>query len=232
MAMLHCLRRIRLLSPLVPHRHEVSLEFAASSSPSRTIAPEPNTVAAALMVTAPHQFHERYGFSLQAYSTERLRPRSDACYKTLLPYAGSFNGSIARVARAATAVVAARQHGFADELARLKLRGTGAGPRADMTLASCYEEVASNDMDDGNETLGRLDRLVAGRSKDEFDWESSLVVLWLGSTLGVMEDCTDWLNDAGKAAASSPVVKEVIAGCAALSPYIRIALHLAHAIKF
>lgn len=158
----------------------------------------------------------------------------DACYKTLLPYAGSFSGSIiARVARAATAVVAARQHGFADELARLKLRGTGAGPRADETLASCYEEVASNDMDDANETLGRLDRLVAGvTSKDEFDWESSLVVLWLGSTLGVMEDCTDWLNDAGKAAASSPVVKEVIAGCAALSPYIRIALHLAHAIKF
>nr|XP_034570511.1 uncharacterized protein LOC117835251 [Setaria viridis] len=146
----------------------------------------------------------------------RLRPRSDACYKTLLPYAGSFNGSIARVARAATAVVAARQHGFADELARLKLRGTGAGPRADMTLASCYEEACRR----------------RERSKDEFDWESSLVVLWLGSTLGVMEDCTDWLNDAGKAAASSPVVKEVIAGCAALSPYIRIALHLAHAIKF
>jgi hypothetical protein len=157
----------------------------------------------------------------------------DTCYKTLLPLAGSFSGSIARVARAATAVVAARQHGFASELTRLKLRGTGAGPRADMTLASCYEEVASNDMDNTNVTLGRLDRLVAGvRSKDEFDWESSLVVMWLVSTLGIIEDCTDWLNDVGKAAASSPTVKEAIAGCAALSPYIRIALHLAHAIQF
>ncbi|XP_072146507.1 uncharacterized protein [Setaria viridis] len=146
----------------------------------------------------------------------RLRPRSDACYKTLLPYAGSFNGSIARVARAATAVVAARQHGFADELARLKLRGG-------------VKRHGRRQRDAGPPRQACRRR---ERSKDEFDWESSLVVLWLGSTLGVMEDCTDWLNDAGKAAASSPVVKEVIAGCAALSPYIRIALHLAHAIKF
>ncbi|OEL13088.1 hypothetical protein BAE44_0025892 [Dichanthelium oligosanthes] len=156
----------------------------------------------------------------------------DACYRILLPYAGSFHGSIARVARAATAIAAARRHGFADELARLKLRAPRAGRMANMTLASCAETVAGSDMD-ANTTLGYLDNLVAGvRSKRAFEWEHSLAMNWLGSAFTGMWQCTDWIYGAGEGVAALPAMKEVIAGCTTVSPYMHIALDLTYAVKF
>lgn len=95
----------------------------------------------------------------------------ETCYNMLLPYADSFHGSLARVARTGAAIAIDRQHALTDEIARLKNRGTGAGSRADMTLADCLDTV-SDSASDANVTLGRLDDLVAGvKSKKDFDWE-------------------------------------------------------------
>ena len=156
----------------------------------------------------------------------------DACYNLLLPYADTFHGNLARVARAASAFAGARQRDFADELARLKLRGTGAGRVADMTLGDCYDTVSGDNMF-ANETLGHIDNLVAHvGSKKDFDFQRIMAQDWLQSSGSGMMQCVDWFHDAGEAAVSSPVGKEVIVGCTTVSSYMDIAFMLVNAIKF
>ncbi|TVU46055.1 hypothetical protein EJB05_05573, partial [Eragrostis curvula] len=114
----------------------------------------------------------------------------DTCYSVLLPNVTSFHGSLARVARTAATIAVAKQHRFVEDLAHLKLRSTGAGRVADMTLVN--------------------DQLLRH---------------------GVMQ-CIDWLHAAGEEALSNQTVKEVIAGCNDVSPYMDMALNLVNAIKF
>jgi hypothetical protein len=121
----------------------------------------------------------------------------DACYSLLLPYADSFHGSIARIARTSATLAVERQHNLTDELARLKLHGTGAGRIADMGLSSCSYTVATS-YNDANVTLGLLDDLVAGiKSKEDFEWKRSLVQSWLDSSGSVMGQCVDWNSHCG-----------------------------------
>ncbi|CAN6282159.1 unnamed protein product [Urochloa humidicola] len=156
----------------------------------------------------------------------------DACYNLLLPYAHTFHGNLARVARAASAIAEARQHDFADELARLKLRGTGAGKVADMTLTDCSNEVSTSNMF-SNEILGHIDNLIArnGTQKD-FDSHRFFAQELLTSAESGMMQCVDWFHAAGDAAVSSPVGKEVIDGCTTVSPFLHIAHMLVNAVKF
>ncbi|KAK3146664.1 hypothetical protein QOZ80_3BG0269710 [Eleusine coracana subsp. coracana] len=156
----------------------------------------------------------------------------ETCYNMLLPYADSFHGSLARVARTSASLAIDRQQALTDEIARLKLRGTGAGSRADITLGSCFDTV-SNSGSYPNVTLGRLDDLVAGvKSKKQFDWEKLLAQDWLYSSVSAMYECVDWIHDAGEAAMSSPVLKKVIAGCTTAVPYMEIAVDLTNSLKF
>uniref|UniRef100_K4AJA1 Uncharacterized protein n=2 Tax=Setaria italica TaxID=4555 RepID=K4AJA1_SETIT len=156
----------------------------------------------------------------------------DACYNLLLPYVDTFHGNLARVARAAAAIAGARQRDFAGELGRLKLRGTGAGKVADMTLADCFNEVSTSNLF-ANETLGHIDNLV-GRlgSREDFDSQRVLAQELLYSTESGLMQCVDWFHGAGEADVSSPVGKEVIDGCTTVSAYVDIALMLVNAIKF
>jgi len=55
---------------------------------------------------------------------------------------------------------------------------------------------------------------------------------WLQSSGSGMMQCVDWFHDAGEAAVSSPVGKEVIVGCTTVSSYMDIAFMLVNAIKF
>jgi hypothetical protein len=144
----------------------------------------------------------------------------------------TFHGNLARVARAASTFAGARQHDLADDLARLKLRGTGAGRVADMTLGDCYDTVSGSNMF-ANETLGHIDNLVVQvGSKKDMDSEQILAREWLESSDSGMMQCIDWFHDAGEAAVSSPVGKEVIVGCTTVSSYMDIAFMLVNAIKF
>ncbi|CAN6282158.1 unnamed protein product [Urochloa humidicola] len=156
----------------------------------------------------------------------------DTCYNLLLPYADTFHGNLARVARAASAIAEARQHDFGDELDRLKLRGTGAGKVADMTLADCSNEVSTSNMF-SNEILGHIDNLIArnGTQKD-FDSHKIWAVDYLTSAESGLTQCVDWFHGAGEAAVSSPVGKQVIDGCTTLSPYLHISHMLVNAVKF
>ncbi|TVU46006.1 hypothetical protein EJB05_05519, partial [Eragrostis curvula] len=157
---------------------------------------------------------------------------ADTCYNLLLPYADSFHGSLARVARTSAGLAAGQQHALSDELARLKLRGTGAGRVPDMILADCFNLVQSSDMF-ANETLGRLDNLVAGmKSKKDFESQKFLAQDWLSASGSGLVDCLDWFHGAGDTAASSPVVKEVMAGCTSVFPYMEVALGLTNNIQF
>ncbi|TVU46009.1 hypothetical protein EJB05_05522, partial [Eragrostis curvula] len=168
---------------------------------------------------------------LQASCALTLERAAD-CYNLLLPYADSFHGSLARVARTSGVLAAARQHDFTKQLARLKLRGTGAGNVADQTLDGCLDTISSDDTG-ANVTLGRLDRLVAGiKNKKEFESERSLAQDWLYSSGSEMLQCVDWIHFAGDAALASPVLKEVIAGCNTIAGYLGIASELTIAIKF
>ncbi|CAL4918045.1 unnamed protein product [Urochloa decumbens] len=157
---------------------------------------------------------------------------ADFCYNLLLPYADTFNGSLARVARAASAIAEARQHDFTEELARLKLRGTGAGKVADMALTDCSNEVSTSDMF-SNETLGHIDNLIAHQgSQKDFDSQKITAVEFMTSAESGLTQCVDWFHSAGEAAVSSPVGKEVIDGCTTLSPYLQISYMLVDAVKF
>ncbi|CAL4934879.1 unnamed protein product [Urochloa decumbens] len=157
---------------------------------------------------------------------------ADFCYNLLLPYADTFNGSLARVARAASAIAEARQHDFADELARLKLRGAGAGKLADMALTDCSNEVSTSDMF-SNEILGHIDNLIAHQgSQKDFDSQKISAVEFMTSAESGLTQCVDWFHGAGEAAVSSPVGKEVIDGCTTLSPYLHISHMLVDAVKF
>ncbi|CAL4934882.1 unnamed protein product [Urochloa decumbens] len=156
----------------------------------------------------------------------------DVCYNLLLPYADTFHGNLARVARAASAIAEARQHDFADELARLKLRGTGAGKVADMALTDCSNEVSTSNMFE-NEILGHIDNLIAHQgSQKDFDSHQFFAKDLLYSAESGMMQCVDWFHSAGEAAVSSPAGKVVIAGCTTVSGYVDIALMLVNAIKF
>ena len=101
-----------------------------------------------------------------------------------------------------------------------------------MTLADCSDEVSGNSMFT-NETLGHIDNPVAhvGSEKD-FDSQRMLAQGLLQSAGSGMMQCIDWFHDAGEAAVSSPVGKEVIDGCTTVSSYMNIALMLVNAIQF
>ncbi|TVU46001.1 hypothetical protein EJB05_05513, partial [Eragrostis curvula] len=91
--------------------------------------------------------------------------RSDACYRLLLPYADSFRGSLARVARTSAGLASARQHAFSDDLARLKQHGTGAGAMADMALVSGGATGWT-----GTRPPTELDRLGFDQSSKAIEW--------------------------------------------------------------
>ena len=101
-----------------------------------------------------------------------------------------------------------------------------------MTLGDCYDTVSGSNMF-ANETLGHIDNPVAhvGSEKD-FDSQRMLAQGLLQSAGSGMMQCIDWFHDAGEAAVSSPVGKEVIDGCTTVSSYMNIALMLVNAIKF
>ena len=102
-------------------------------------------------------------------STCNATSHPDACYNNLLPYADSFNGTITRVAHTSGDIAVARQHALSDELAHLKLHGTGVGRIADEALVDCSNWIAGDAMF-ANETQGHLDNLIAGmKSKGDFD---------------------------------------------------------------
>lgn len=128
------------------------------------------------MAPAPAPSSSATGF-LRSSCTATKAP--DVCYNLLLPYVDTFHGNLARVARTASTIAGTRQHDLADELARLKLRGTGAGKVADMTLSDCSNEAARGNMF-ANETLGHIDNLIAhtGSKKDfesELFWAKDLL---------------------------------------------------------
>ncbi|TVU45993.1 hypothetical protein EJB05_05504, partial [Eragrostis curvula] len=132
---------------------------------------------------------------------------ADACYNLLLPYADSFHGSLARVARTSAGLAITRQQGLTDEIGRLNQSGTGAGRMADMVLADCFNTV-STEAQGANETLAHLDHLVAGvKSQKDFASEKLFAQDWLYSSASSMSECIDWIHD--DPARSSPVLKEV-----------------------
>ncbi|KAL6851673.1 hypothetical protein ACP4OV_020237 [Aristida adscensionis] len=162
---------------------------------------------------------------------QHWHPR-DMLQHGLLPYADSFHGSLARVARAGAGAAVARQRGLMDELARLMLRGTGAGRAADMTLVDCYNGLEAKDHG-SNEMLSHLDRLVAGvGSKQEFDEHVRSAGDWLSISQSLTVMCVDWFNILGEAVVSSPVVKEVIDGSNDLVSYMQMGINLTFSIKF
>ncbi|KAK3146679.1 hypothetical protein QOZ80_3BG0270120 [Eleusine coracana subsp. coracana] len=156
--------------------------------------------------------------------------RPDTCYN-LLPNVSSFHGSLARVAREATTIAAAKQHRFGEDLTHLKLQGTGAGRVADMTVVSCYDMVSSSDKC-ANKTLGHLNNLVSGvKNKRDFT-EKDETINWIGVAGSGMMMCVDWFNAAGEEALSKKTVKKVIASCNDVSTYLEIAIYLVSALKF
>ncbi|KAK3149924.1 hypothetical protein QOZ80_3AG0224870 [Eleusine coracana subsp. coracana] len=158
--------------------------------------------------------------------------RPDTCYNLLLPNVSSFHGSLARVAREATTIAAAKQHRFGEDLTHLKLQGTGAGRVADMTVVSCYDMVSSSDKY-ANKTLGHLNNLVSGvKNKRDFSSEKHEAINWIGVAGSGMMMCEDWFNAAGEEALSKKTVTKVVASCNDVSTYLEIAIYLVTALKF
>ncbi|KAL6851671.1 hypothetical protein ACP4OV_020235 [Aristida adscensionis] len=191
-----------------------------ASATARNISPQAPTPAPSPSSTAVASF-------LRASCANTGIP--ETCYSILLPYADSFHGSLARVARAGAGAAVARQRGLMDEFARLMLRGTGAGRAADMTLADCYNGQETSDRG-AKEMLSYLDRLVAGVGSKEFDEQVWWAGQWLSSSDMIM--CVDWFNMLGEAVVSSPVVQEVIVGSNDLYSYMHMGLILTLSIKF
>lgn len=182
-----------------------------------------------IMAPAPAPSSSATGF-LRSSCTATKAP--DVCYNLLLPYVDTFHGNLARVGRAASAIAGGRQHDLDNELAGLKLRGTGAGRLADMTLSDCSNEAARGNMF-VNETLGHIDNLIARTGgKKDFDSEQFWARDLLDSAHSGLLQCVHWFHDAGEAAASSPVGKEVIAACTTVAGYVDIAFLLVNAIEF
>lgn len=101
-----------------------------------------------------------------------------------------------------------------------------------MTLAGCLDTVSTS-ATEANVTLGRLDDLVAGvKSKKDCDWEKFLAQDWLSASESALTECVDWIHDAGEAAMSSPVLKEVITGCTTVAPCMVFAIDLTNSLKF
>ncbi|KAL6854346.1 hypothetical protein ACP4OV_019249 [Aristida adscensionis] len=159
------------------------------------------------------------------------------CYDSLLPYAGTFRTSRARLAGVAAGVAAARLRALAARVKELLHRGGpeaagGGRPSEAAALRDCQSTVSAAaslakqssaelaGLDDATETTNS----AGGSSSRERRWKVSNARTWLSAAMTDEGTCTDGLEEAG--AVESPAGKEVAAGVATVKQFTSIALAL------
>ncbi|TVU23831.1 hypothetical protein EJB05_26214, partial [Eragrostis curvula] len=153
------------------------------------------------------------------------------CYKALLPFASSFNGSQVRISFAATAVAFGQLRSFLAELRRLQAAGgTGTGSPGDQALAGCVMAIVDGGEGE-EEALSCLHRLeFPGSNK-----ERASAFFWARQQLSSAGSCTEGcirnFVEAGNPTFSSNVGKKVVAMATTIDQYVDIALYLVVGIK-
>uniref|UniRef100_A0A0E0IQ84 pectinesterase n=1 Tax=Oryza nivara TaxID=4536 RepID=A0A0E0IQ84_ORYNI len=162
------------------------------------------------------------------------------CYDSLLPYAGAFQDSRVRLARAAADVAAARLRDFSASLDEL-VHGSGdvgavtTPPRVAAAVRDCVGTVSSAAglARRSSAALGRLDAGAAagGGGSRLARWEVSNAKTWLSAAMANVATCADGFADADSGSAAG--IEEVVAGEAAnVSKYTSNALALVNGIPF
>uniref|UniRef100_A0A0D3HBU3 Pectinesterase inhibitor domain-containing protein n=1 Tax=Oryza barthii TaxID=65489 RepID=A0A0D3HBU3_9ORYZ len=160
------------------------------------------------------------------------------CYDSLLPYAGAFQDSRVRLARAAADVAAARLRDFSASLDEL-VHGSGdvgavtTPPRVAAAVRDCVGTVSSAAglARRSSAALGRLDAGAAagGGGSRLARWEVSNAKTWLSAAMANLATCADGFADADSWSAAG--IEEVVAGEAAnVSKYTSNALALVNGI--
>lgn len=160
------------------------------------------------------------------------------CYDSLLPYAGAFQDSRVRLARAAADVAAARLRDFSASLDEL-VHGSGdvgavtTPPRVAAAVRDCVGTVSSA-AGLARRSSAALDRLDAGAAAGGGGsrlarWEVSNAKTWLSAAMANVATCADGFADADSWSAAG--IEEAVAGEAAnVSKYTSNALALVNGI--
>uniref|UniRef100_A0A0E0M640 Pectinesterase inhibitor domain-containing protein n=1 Tax=Oryza punctata TaxID=4537 RepID=A0A0E0M640_ORYPU len=170
------------------------------------------------------------------------------CYSSLLPYAGAFQDSRVRLARAAADVAAVRLRDFSASLDELVHNlGPGSGdvgevtpsPRVAAALQDCVGTISSAAglAKRSSAALGRLD-VAAGGGSRMARWEVSNAKTWLSAAMTNVATCADGFTDSAAAGAADVAswtaagVEEVAGEAQNVSMYTSNALALVNGIQW